>query len=269
MAVPAADAAAVLRALGLDAVAPVEAPDAWVALFREAPPLVPLRLVGSGGPAGPGLPPQARVGSVLVVKPTSGAGPGRHYLVSAPGHLSALTPLAYTLYRLGADAVAGPDLVVPQDAIAAVPTATAPIAPVDWPDEVPRQTLARPCAVLTGEPSGVPTTSLALASGSQAAHPTGTVAIGTGAIIRSVVGDHLDQGTVLLLDDTGTAYPLAQTDAETLARLGFSARDIAPVPAAWVALFPIGPRLGVAEAATPVRAPLEADPAAEAVDSTG
>lgn len=246
--VPAADATAVLRALRLDTVAPVDVPQSWVDLFPAGPPLVPLRLDGSGAAAGASLPRTARVGSVLVVDeetPTP-----RRYLVTSPGRLSALSPLGYALYRLGADPAAGGDLTVTAEAIAAAPTAVDPPVPIQWPAVLGPSLLTRPCAMLLGSAGGLPTTTLALVPATSS--PVRTVPVGGGALVRPTTGGATATGPVQLIDDTGTAYPVPQADTETLGRLGYTEKDIAAVPVAWTRLFPTGPPLGITEAARPV-----------------
>lgn len=181
----------------------------------------------------------------------------RRYLVTSPGRLAALSPLGYVLYRLGADPAAGGDLTVTAEAIAAVPTALDPPVPVQWPPALGPSLLTRPCAMMLGSAGGLPTTTLALVP--ETSSPVRTVPVGGGALVRPTTGSSAI-GPVLLVDDTGTAYPIPQADTETLGRLGYTAKDIATVPAAWTRLFPTGPPLGITEAATPVASGAKAGP---------
>lgn len=246
--IPAAQAPAVLRALGWQQVTPVDVPTAWLALFSQGADLVPLRLPQLAGPAGPRLPPAARIGSLLVTGPAATA---RTYLVTGADQLVLLTPLTARLYQLGSPAAA---LDVTAADIATVPTAADPATPAGWPDAVPVPDPTARCAVLGRGADGAAAT-VAVQSPPAGDAPTGTVPVGAGALVRSAgagpAASSDDPGRVFLVDATATAYPLA-ADSLTLVRLGYQQSDVRDVPAAWLALLPRGPTLGVAQAASPV-----------------
>ena len=145
--VPAADATAVLRALRLDTVAPVDVPQSW-STFPAGPPLVPF------GSTGPGRQPghrfrTARVGSVLVVDeetPTP-----RRYLVTSPGRLgpesAGLRPTGLVPTRQRGRPPSRPRPSLP-------PTAVDPPVPIQWPAVLGPSLLTRPCAMLLGSAGG-------------------------------------------------------------------------------------------------------------------
>ena len=54
-------------------------------------------------------------------------------------------------------------------------------------------------------------------------------------------------GPVLVVDQTATAYTVEGGD-DVLGRLGYSAKDVVPVPQPWVDLFRSGPTLSVSAA---------------------
>ena len=68
-----------------------------------------------------------------------------------------------------------------------------------------------------------------------------------GALVRAASGAP-GSGPVLLIDQTGTLFPVPDTSAEMLKRLGFVANQVTTVPAAWLSLFPAGPALTEAAA---------------------
>ncbi|HEY0218079.1 MAG TPA: type VII secretion protein EccB [Cellulomonas sp.] len=245
--VPTADETGVLRALGLDTVRPVEVGADWLTLLPAGSDLAPLTVPEGGSPALPssGLPLDTLVGTVVEV---TGAGDAvRRYVVDARGELAPLSDLAYPLYLLGAGDLAATPLRVTTAEIGDVRTSATAVAPEDWPELVPTPTPSDVCVRLTGADTvevvtAAPGTSLA---------PGVHVASGAGALVRaqSVEGA---AATVSLVDVSGRAYPLPDASDEVLARLGYTADDVARVPPAWAALLPTGPTLTVEAAATEV-----------------
>src|SRR5690606_31910336 len=65
-----------------------------------------------------------------------------------------------------------------------------------------------------------------------------------GALVRSIAGTDLT-GPGLLIDQTGTAYPLPDTSDDLLTRLGYTPDAFADVPHPWAALCPVGPALSI------------------------
>lgn len=257
--IPPADEAAVLRALGLDTATPLTAGADWLNLVPVGADLAPLTVPGAGDAALPqgGLPVDTRVGTLVEV---SGTGDGvRRYVVDARGELAPLTDLAYPLYLLGAGDLAAEPLRVSAADVADVRTSGTPVAPADLPATVPALPAAgsAPCLVLsTGEAERV---DLVLRDGG--AEPGVRVAPGSGALVRAQSADG-GTATVRLVDGSGRAYPVPDAGDEVLARLGYTAADVTPVPPAWAALLPTGPSLTVEAAATEVSGGTAADSAA-------
>jgi type VII secretion protein EccB len=258
--IPAADEAAVLRAVGLDTVAPLVAGADWLNLVPAGSDLEPLTVADAGSSALPegGLPIDTRVGTVVEV---SGVGDGaRRYVVDARGELAPLSELAYPLYLLGAGDLAAEPLRVTAAEIAAVRTSGTPVAPADLPETVPAVPAAgtTACAVLTtGEAERVD-----LVLGDAAAEPGVRVAPGSGALVRAQTTDDA-AATVRLVDGSGRAYPLPDASDEVLARLGYAPDDVVRMPPAWAALLPTGPTLTVEAAATEVSGGTAAEQAGE------
>lgn len=237
--VPAADATAVLRPLGLDGVTPVPVPGSWLDLFPELDPLAPLGLAGDGAPyAGAGAD-GSPVGTVYEV----GAGTSaRRYLLTADG-LAELTDVAWQLRQV---ASATAPVAATQADIAGIPTAPAPF-PASWPAVVP-EPFEGPatCALLTAEPDAPPVVELAT-PGEQAV-PDGAASVrvdrGSGAVVRAVSGSS-SAGTLYLVDATGTRYALDPGADEVAARLGYGSVAPTLVPLAWVEALGDGPALSV------------------------
>lgn len=246
--VPRDQSAAVLRAIGLDTVVPWTVSGLWLNLFPPGADLDPIQVDGVGQrlPASAGAPPDAVVGSVVSVSDT-----GRRYAIDADGELAPLSTFALPLYRLGAGAQVGPDIEVTAAQIAGMPTASEAAGGQDWPTTaptaVPEGQVA--CASLTTD---VERTGAApevhLVANEAVVMDVGIQAVAVqpagGALIRSIGGADLT-GPALLIDQTGTAYPLPDTSDDLLTRLGYTADDFVEVPQAWTALFPVGPSLTV------------------------
>jgi hypothetical protein len=239
------DRTAVLRAIGLDAAAPVEVRGEWLALFTRGSDLQPLTFDGRGTIEGVDLP----AGSVI--RPTGG-GDSERYLLTADGSLSRLSDLAYRLYLLGGGAGAlGDEVEISPAEIGALSSADAAGAD-DWPQQTltPLTGATAPCATLAGDANEQRT---ALAEGGSAIDDRGgvddeavtetgntrvTVSEDGGALVRGGAA-----GTLTLVDGGGTAYAVPGDPASGAARLGYTASDITTVPAPWILLLPAGPAL--------------------------
>ncbi|MCC2318877.1 type VII secretion protein EccB [Cellulomonas chengniuliangii] len=256
--VPDQHVAAVRRALELESGTPLEAPAGWLGLFAPGADLAPLEIPGAGDPAPLGvvLPGGAVVGSVVVV--AGAAEGGTRYVVDAQGELAALSPLAYPLYQLGSGASTGPEITVSAAQVANVRTAARPVAPADWPLELPTAVGAdeTPCARLaTGDGAGVDLVTTPMPTPPAATDPvTGLgvrVVAGGGALVRAQ-GAAGATSQVLLVDQSGVAFPVPDANDEILARLGYTPDAVVTVPPAWAGLFAVGPALTEAAAATEV-----------------
>ena len=239
--IPAKDATAVLRALRLDTVTPLDAPATWTGLFPIGPTLSPLTLDDAGATV-PGLPPGAVVGSVLGVL-TPGSDP-RRYLVTPTGELAPLPPFAYALYLLGSGQGAGADLPVTPAQVGSLRNASSSIVPNQWPETVPTALGTDPCVSLTASYTKVPTVTLSTSTIRPPSDGTSVVvSAGAGALVRAIGSNIVNRGPVLAVDQTGSSYPVAPATDDVLARLGYAAEDVTPVPQAWLELFRSGPTL--------------------------
>lgn len=251
-----AETPAVLRAIGRETVAPWQVSARWLNLFPPGEDLAPVTVPGAGQPlpADAPAPPGAVVGSVVSVTDT-----GARYVVDAEGDLAPLSPFALELYRIGSGAVTGGDIEVTAAQISAMATAAAAAGGADWPAELPA---ALPddevaCAHLTteaesGEPPRVDLVAhpdLVIEVGQESVHvqPAG------GSLARATAGAGMS-GPTVLVDQTGTAFPVPVADDDVLARLGYTADDVVDVPQAWMNLFPGGPALTVQAATQAVQA---------------
>lgn len=237
---------AILRALGLESASVRDVPGLWLNVVTSGATFQPLTLSGAGSPLdGPLRSTGAVVGSVVEV-PGTGASPNR-YAVTADGELAPLTEVAYQLYQLGSGSTLAGPISVTSAQVRDIQTAP-PLAPQSWPaTPTPAVDADAPlCVVLDG--SATPTPRGRLASAPQDAAPTGTatevsVAPARGALVRAIGDEVADQGVVQLIDASGTTFAVPDSSTEVLAQLGFRAADVAPVPQAWIALFPAGPEL--------------------------
>ncbi|WP_165384254.1 type VII secretion protein EccB [Leucobacter triazinivorans] len=241
-AVPEQHRTAVLRAVGLDAVAPVAVRGEWLALFARGADLAPIEAVGGGEISELELP----AGSVI--RPVGG-GDAERYLLTPDGALAPLSGLAHRLYLLGGGSGAlGEEIELSPAEIAELPT-TDPAGASDWPRGplAPLSGLEVPCAVLEGE-RGDQRTVLAATGGERPTSASAgavriAVAENGGALVRGGTA-----GTLTLVDGSGTAYAVPGGVREGTARLGYTGSDVAVVPAPWLQLLPAGPAL-TAEAA--------------------
>ncbi|KQO96862.1 type VII secretion protein EccB [Leifsonia sp. Leaf264] len=240
------DANAVLRAVGLGASAPIEVDGRWLDLFQPGTDLAPLTVKGAGDAIdGTDL----RVGAVVHPE---GSPDDERYIALATGELARLTPLAYQLQLLGNSD--GEAVDVSPAEIGDLPTATDPAGGLDWPSEVlaPVDAENVPCA-LSDVTDDAATTSLATAPTADV-NDTDSIGVdvGAGSLVRTGKGS-----PAFLVDGSGTAYAVATTDS--LERLGYSSRDVAPVVPGWLDFLPAGPELSPEAAGT--------SPAVEAASS--
>ncbi|GAB2922063.1 type VII secretion system ESX-2 subunit EccB2 [Micromonospora polyrhachis] len=231
--------------LGLGLLVPVPVTTAWLDLIpldgTVAPPSVPE--AGSAGPTVAGRP--TSIGQMFAVD--MGNGTISHYLMTAGG-LAPLTETEYLLKRAMPGSVretpiGAADLVAAGQRSPVRPLTTLPAAPPQSPstskdavvcveyagraDEKPRVVLA----TATDKPSGGsgPKTSVLV-----------RVSPGGGALLmppaRAGVDPNRQQG--LLVDERGIAYPVNGGDVTTL---GYALDRAAVMPAALVAMVPVGP----------------------------
>ncbi|WP_456826246.1 type VII secretion protein EccB [Cellulomonas sp. P5_E12] len=241
---------AVLRALGLDTATPVPAPAGWLNLFPAGTDLEPVTVPDAGKqvPSTSGLPLDTVIGTVVEV---SGVGADtKRYVVDENGDLAPLGDLALPLYELGS----GQDAAVVRASaadMADVRTATESVAPADWPQVAPVPVPAdrSACARLT---TGAEThVDLVTTAADPDAAAGVLVAPGGGALVRAATTD-AGAGGVLLVDESGSAFPVPDASDEVLARLGYTPAHVTRVPPAWTALLPAGPALTEDAAATQV-----------------
>ncbi|MFT4258272.1 type VII secretion protein EccB [Microbacterium sp.] len=248
-AVPADDANAVLRAVGLGTSDILEVDGRWLNLFAEGDDLEPIRLDGMGEK----VPGTSLVTGDVVHMQSSPA--DERYVALPSGELARLSPLAHQLYLLGSGQNAGSEIEVSPAEVADVPT-TANIGGDDWPTQplTPLADAETPCAVLTDDARtvlGVTTTEL------PDDRSRVEVAVGGGALMQ-VASDADDAvGLAVLIDESGTAFaiPAADVDAPAeevaggvIAQLGYTPADVGRVSDAWIEFFAAGPAL-TAEAA--------------------
>lgn len=237
--VDAATSDAVLRAVGLSGIKPLNVDSKWLNLFAAGAPLEPLMVVGAG---------EAVVGTTLLagtaVHPQNSAD---HFIVTAKGTLAPLNPLAFQLYLLGTGA-RGAELEVTSGEIRNLLN-DVPAGGVDWPVDVltPVAPGASVCAVLGHDARLLPTTTLATTM----APPTGTsptIAPGAGALVAA--GGQGLQATreVYVVDQSGTSFGVPHAKADLLAQLGYTDTDVKTLTTAWMQFFASGPELTVAGA---------------------
>lgn len=254
-AVAKAEADAVLRAVGLAEAQPIDVDSRWLNLFEAGTPLGPLTVDGAGEPLGDS---PLVVGNVVHPQ-----GSTNRFLVTQEGELAAVSPLAQQLYLLGTGALLGGEREVTPGEIAAMPTASAVAGGTDWPTDTltPLGQDSVPCAVLQHDAAGRPGTALGTSTPTTDAGGV-TVRARGGALVTT--GGRGDQAAreLVLVDESGTAYPLPGADAAVLSRLGYdTATDVSEVPRVWMQFFASGPSLTVAAAGS--------TPAGAAVDLGG
>jgi type VII secretion protein EccB len=225
---------------------PVPAPAGWLNLFPAGPDLGPLTVDDVGKPLpGMALPEGVTVGSLIRLG-------DRQYLVNPQGDLEPMSAVAAKMYQAGSGQDIRP-IDVQANQIADLDVIPPRIVPADWPEDITSAIDTTPCATLTAAAGKAPAVSLGTTADAAGANGGGTVvATGSGALVRAVSGSALNEGRVFAVDQTATAYALDGVDAEMLARLGYRAADVTPVPQAWSALLRPGPPLSTAAARTVV-----------------
>ncbi|MCI2957451.1 type VII secretion protein EccB [Agromyces atrinae] len=226
------EANAVLRAVGLGAASPVAVEGRWLNLFEPGDELEAIELSDAGASLrGTDL----TVGTVVHAQ---GTPDDERYVVLESRELAPLSPLAYQLYLLGTGADAEEREVSPAE-IANLPTATTPAGGTGWPSAVLTELDAEtvPCAVL-GDELGVATTSLGSAPGATIDSPGVTVDIGAGALVQAGAA-----APRVLIDESGTAFPIPGTNTDLIERLGYAADDVGTVNPSWIDFFAAGPSL--------------------------
>jgi len=232
---------ATITALGLvgAAIHPVRAD--WLNLLSPADGLGPLTIPHAGQPA-PGLPAAlatAVIGSLVEVPRDDGT--VAHYVVSDAGRLVELTPVGYALYQVGTGAIettVGRPIQTTLGQIASLVTNNTGIIPLSWPARIDTVATAAQFPCLTLDLTG---STPAVTHGAATDPPvsaTGEAIIpgGSGALIRVSTGGTL--GSLRFIADNGLAYGLGEPQADTLARLGYTADNVTVMPQPWAALVP-------------------------------
>ncbi|UAJ80487.1 type VII secretion protein EccB [Leifsonia sp. ZF2019] len=239
------NADAVLRAAGIDALAPVRVSSDWLNLFSPGAALEPLVITDAGSPVPGGA---LSDGPLLVgeVIHTSGSAAEQRFVVQGDGSLATLSPLAWQLYQLGSGRTMSTVREVSAASVAGLRTAKAPAGGADWPAEGFTSLTAsdRACALLSA--SG--TTVLATAPASAKATSGVTVQAGHGALIDAAGRGAGSAGMLTLVDATGTAFALPGADDETVKRLGYTPDEVGTVEQTWIALLHSGPELSTSAA---------------------
>lgn len=243
-AVPAEDANAVLRAVGLGTSKIYEVDGRWLNLFESGADLEPIRLNALGASV-PGT--DLTAGSIVHVQ---GSPADERYVALATGELAQLSPLAYQLYLLGSGQEAGAEKEVSPAEVADVPTVPN-AGGDDWPmlALTPLANGQTPCAIMTDDAR---TVLGATASELPEERSRVDVATGSGALVQ-VRGPSDDAvGMAVLVDESGTAYAIpgavVEPDAEeaasnAIAQLGYAPADVGRVSNAWIEFFAAGPAL--------------------------
>lgn len=242
------NADAVLRAAGIDALAPVRVSSDWLNLFSPGATLEPLVITDAGTPVAGGA---LADGPLLVgeVVHTSGSPADQRFVVLSDGSLATLSPLAWQLYQLGSGRTMSAVREVSAAAVAGLRTAKAPAGGADWPGDGFTSITAqdRPCGLLESDGAGTRTV-LATAPAAQKAASGTTVQAGHGALVDASGRGNGSAGMLTLVDATGTAFALPGADDETVKRLGYMPEEVGTVEQSWIALLASGPELSTSAA---------------------
>ncbi|MFK3671705.1 type VII secretion protein EccB [Leifsonia aquatica] len=242
------NADAVLRAAGIDSLAPVRVSSDWLNLFSPGAPLEPLVITDAGTPVAGGA---LDDGPLLVgeVVHTSGSPAEQRFVVQPDGALATLSPLAWQLYQLGSGRTMTAVRDVSASAVASLHTAKAPAGGADWPAEGFTSITSgdRACALLSADSGGTRTV-LATAPSSRTATAGVTVQAGHGALVDAAGRGSGSAGMLTLVDATGTAFALPGANDETVKRLGYAPDDVGTIEQSWVALLKSGPELSTSAA---------------------
>ncbi|NTV39930.1 MAG: type VII secretion protein EccB, partial [Demequinaceae bacterium] len=226
---------AVLRAIGLVGITPLEVSSRWLNLFAAGAPFAPVEIAGEG---------EVVEGTDLVVgAAVQAVNSPDVYMVTADGELAPLSPLALQLYSLGTGAGASV-LDVSQAEIGDLPTAPIPAGGIDWPADVltPVAPGAAVCAVLGHDARALPTTALATTFVPPAGDGV-SVTAGSGALVAAGGEGVNGVNEVFLVDQGGTSYGIPDAGDEVLAQLGYTRANVAVLTTAWMQFFASGPEL--------------------------
>lgn len=247
---------AFLRAFGIPETASTDATAQWINLFEQGSPIEQISVDGAGNSITVhGV--EALVGSVVMQQ---GDAKKTKYVVRSDGSLSPLTDFTYGLYITGkTDEFTQPNVLSAAD-FQFFSNSTESAIPEDWPSEELSATSGNvsACAIYNLETAGrkKADTHVNLAvkqnnsahSGTSKTNPSSntssTVKLkgGTGALLQASIGTS-DKGYIFAVDSTGTAYPIANANKETLKRLGYAKNDVQAIPRAWIDLFSQGVEL--------------------------
>ena len=240
---------AVLRAVDPDGARVWPVPATWIGLFTPGTDLEPFALEDAGDPLDdPGEAPEgAVVGSVLSVADGDEEVPV-HYVINQDGSISPISGLGLAMYRIAHGDT--PDFEETPGSTQAMRSAD-PIAPADWPGGVPEMVpdgLAACAQLSTAAVAESSTTPVSLVGADVRTPEDGSAQVvvdpAGGALVVPVSGGAAAQGTVQLIDATGTAFPVpGATTGDVLSRLGYLPEDVTAVPQAWLSLFAVGPEL--------------------------
>ena len=230
---------AVLRAVGLAGESALPVDDQWLNLFEPGEELRPLRVDGAGDPI------QGSDLTVGTVVHPAGSEIDNRYLITPDGELARLSPLAFGLYQLGSGAALGGEREVSPADIASLPTSQDVAGGEDWPQAIlaPKTQSDIACAILERDGTGRAATRFALAPAGTKIKVGVQVSTGAGSLVITGGSDVQGGGLAVLIDSSGTAFPVPGADAEMIARLGYEEAMISRVPGSWLQFLAAGPEL--------------------------
>ncbi|WP_371502794.1 type VII secretion protein EccB [Kitasatospora sp. NBC_00374] len=233
-----------LIALGLDGERALPARQSWLAALPEGVPLAAPAIPGAGSPAGQVAGTAVTVGQLFT---TTTGGTDHNYVMRSDG----IAPIGAAESALLATAQGAPAVRrVSASDMAGAPLSTAPPPPDRLPDvrNAPPIAAAGQALCLAQAPDGTGVaTRVVLEDG--AAATGGRAALlpadsGVYAVDQTQLAAQAPDPRTYLIDDQGTAYPLA--DGSAAAQLGLAGRARTPVPADLLAELRQGPVLDVA-----------------------
>ena len=233
--------------LGWGGVRPLTVPSAWLQLLATGPTLEPVAVPGQDDP-GPRIDGQATtIGQLFHVDDSGRTNP--YYLLQRSG-LTALTETQYLLasaragtekprsISAGALAVAASTDPVPDDGLPAIPPELQRVQPgrlpcLEYPVRTKPGRTELVWAPVPGDAHPLVEPEADTATG---LHPDQAVRVapGGGFLVQVRPTSPASAPSLLLVNDTGTAFPLG--DAETATTLGYDATTAAPLPPGYVAL---------------------------------
>ncbi|MDR0782478.1 MAG: type VII secretion protein EccB [Propionibacteriaceae bacterium] len=209
----------------------------WLGLFAEGTPFESLEIpkvatTASGFPHSWG---EVSIGDVVVVTDQD------RYLVSAPGTLVPLTPLALLLNQIGLETSPKAISATQADIGTITVKASETVIPQDWPVRLPTALppTHRPCASITTaqDPTVAMTVRLGMVPSATAQDVLGRsiqIPGGSGALVR--VSAPGTVGAVRLITDSGWSFSLGVNPTETIQLLGLGGVEVMSSPLAWVNL---------------------------------